>query len=80
MQPGKLIYIHFPVQAFNNGLNSVGCKTRNYYSQQQKESLCLSALVLWHDFYFNLLDLTASKPKWKRQVLPLLSVVQQKVQ
>lgn len=57
--------IYFPVQASNNDLNSVGCETRNYYSQQQKESLCPSALVLWHDFCFNLLDLTASKPKWK---------------
>lgn len=61
----QAICIYFPVQAFDNDLNSVGYWTRNYYSQQQKESLCLSALVLWHDFCFNLLDLTASKPKWK---------------
>lgn len=68
----QAICIYFPVQAFYNDLNSMGYQTRNYYSQQQKESLCLSALVLCHDFCFNLLDFTASKPKWKCQVLPHL--------
>lgn len=78
MQP-RASYLHIdPSQAFYNDLNSVGYQMRNYYSQQQKESLCLSAPVLWHDFCFKLLDLTASEAKWKCQMLPHFGVRYQK--